>query len=224
VESENIGFLGNSYPFRNKCKKFTDMLSDQERFERAKLKLLGMNRKVQHAQCISKKRSSLPPLDDSAPRPPKSTANTYVFELTESMLADGFPEDEVAKYAELMERDSKGADRDLDQRELALQAELKKINHAIARIRNSRPASPHEAATSVAECSESGDAVGYAGIHARAQSQAARPPSKRVATRQPPKKGAAPPPEPADAPGVKATGAGARFLADLMGDGADPAF
>jgi hypothetical protein len=198
------------------------MLSEQDRLERAKLKLLSMNRKVQHAQSISKKRPSLPPLDDPARSPPRPSPPTYVFELTESMLADGFSEDRVLRYAALVERDSKCTDLDLDQRELALQAELKRINRAIARIRDPRRAAPR-AATPPAADPEPAASGGYAETReARSQGrgQARPPPASREAAPAVRKR----PPAPAHEAGVRATGAGAKFLADLMGDadGASP--
>jgi hypothetical protein len=61
--------------------------------------------------------------------------STYICELTESMLADGFSEEEVARYAGLVERDSKRTELELGQRELAVQIEVKKLNRAIGRIK-----------------------------------------------------------------------------------------
>jgi hypothetical protein len=191
------------------------MISEQERLERAKMKLLHMNRKVQHARNLSKKHPPLPPLGDP-PSDPKPIANTYIFELTESMLADGFSEGEVARYAELVERDSRCSELELDQRELAVQAELKKVARAIVRIKDPKPRSARDRAPSVVELSESAvpDGSRYADIHQPRNEKQPTPVAKKAAPIQKKKKNAD-----VETPGVRATGAGAKFLADLIGDG-----
>ena len=211
------------------------MADEQERLERAKQKLLKMNQKVQHAQNISKKRTPVkgpPPREEKVAKTPQKSGTTYVFELTEAMLADGFDEEEVVRYVEQVEAESKASEIELDQRELAVKADLKKISRAIERIKNPKaPASPvkprkerpredERPATSV-------DSPGYSAIHQTRKSpknevkraQIAVTPKK--APISPPKKTSPRKTSDADTPAVKATGAGAKFLADLADDDDD---
>jgi hypothetical protein len=203
------------------------MSTEQERMERARQKLLNMNRKVQRAQDISKKRQPLKPLESASPPPaappppPKPPTSTYIFELTESLLADGFTEDEVVQYVALVEQDSKCSDIDLDQRELVIQAEVKKINRAIARIKDPKPPTSPEAPPAK-EPSESDVApaqADYAEIRQARQNPSATTVARKapLSPHKPDKKMIAPKAEP-ERPAVKATGAGAKFLADLADD------
>jgi hypothetical protein len=181
------------------------MATEQERMERARQKLLSMNRKVQHAQSISKKRQPLRPLESVSPppvAPPRPPTSTYIFELTESLLADGFGEDEVVDYVAHVEHDSKCSDIDLDQRELALQAEVKRINRAIGRIKDPKPPPTEPSESDIAPAQS-----GYADIRQARQKATASP-------QKPDTKVIAPKPQP-ERPVVKTTGAGAKFLADL---------
>ena len=124
------------------------MTTEQERLLKAKQKLLNMNKKVLHAQNISKKRTpKKPDLDPLSPPPPKpsnkgSTPSTYLFELTESMIVDGFTEEEVSNYVKLVEAESKCTDLELDQHEISVNSEIKKINRTIKRIKD--PKGPNE--------------------------------------------------------------------------------
>lgn len=198
-------------------------MNEQERLEKAREKLLKMNQKVQHAQNISKKRTSVKASAVKEEKPAKQT-NTYVFELTESMLIDGFDENEVVKYVELVETEAKSTSLDLDQREIQIQAELKKINRAIDRIRNPKVAeSPEPGKVKKAkEVPKDEEKVpsspGYAELHAARMNP--KNEVKKAAVASTPKKSVKKEAKskPGETPAVQATGAGAKFLADLVND------
>jgi hypothetical protein len=203
------------------------MTCEQDRLEKAKQKLMTMNRRVQNAQNLSKKRLAKPLEPMEAPAPAKPPSTLYIFELTESLLADGFSEDFVAEYVGRVESDAKLSEIDLDQRDLALQAEVKKINRAIARITNPKPpadASPKEAPPPPDLSPDSSPSAGYAGMRQARQSPPT-PPKKNVPlTPKKPEKERKKKEAKTDEVVVKATRAGAKFLADLMGDDEDPLF
>jgi hypothetical protein len=197
------------------------MTTEQERLEKAKEKLMLMNRKVQNAQILSRKRLAAKPGDspDTRPPPPKLASNTYIFELTEALLADGFAEDVVVRYVEQVEADSKASDLELDQRELAIQAELKKINRAIARIKDPKPIPPPSPAEPPQKEPAADSPVGYAGLRQARQNPSPVKKLPPITPKKRERKKEEPPEE--EPPEVKATGAGAKFLADLMCDADD---
>ena len=236
------------------------MTTEQERLEKAKQKLMIMNKKVLHAQNISKKRNTkkpeLEPLSPApspppAARPKQNFSNTYLFELTESMIMDGFSEDEVAQYVKRVENDSKCTDLELDQHEILLNAELKKINRNIRRIKDPKPETPQK--NEVEDEAEKDDSdnnseskdsspkqKGYAEIQMarngqepekqdKAQNQPSEEDKKRSpSSKQTPKRSKLPARKKNSdsntpgTPAVQATGAGAKFLADLLNDDDEP--
>jgi hypothetical protein len=205
------------------------MLSEQERLDKAKAKLMNMNKRVQNAQNLSKKRvvRQLEPLDP--PKPANPPASTYIFELTESLIADGFSEELVSQYVGQVESEAKQTDLDLDQRELVLQAELKRINRMIARIRDPKPP-PAEPASKeppapMDPTPESSPPSGYAGMRQARQNPMSPPKKVTVVTPKKPEREKKKMKEVVPEEGaIKATGAGAKFLADLMDDDQDPPF
>ena len=211
------------------------MADEQERLERAKQKLLKMNQKVQHAQNITKKRTPVKAAPARAEEKPQQPAQksgaTYIFELTEAMLADGFDEEEVSRYVEKVEAESKASEIELDQRELAIKTELKKITRAIELIKNPKaPSSPDKPRKEKPKDDEkpaaSADTPGYSAIHQTRKSPKNEVKQARIAVtpKKPettPKKTSPRKRSDAEVPAVKATGAGAKFLADLACDDDD---
>jgi hypothetical protein len=195
------------------------MASEQDLLEKAKQKLSDMNKRAQKARNMSKNRPGPRASEADLQAPvPAPVSNTYLFELTESMLADRFSEDDVVRYVAWVESDSKLSDLELDQRELSVQAELKRINLAIKRIKEPRAAKEGEDGSQ----GHDGDPAspgpaGYAGIHQARQNPAV---AKKKLSPGAAKKPAKVKPEKPEwvGPGdgeIKATGAGAKFLEDL---------
>jgi hypothetical protein len=198
------------------------MSSEQERLDKAKEKLTNMNQRVQNAQNLAKKRTAKPVEALEPPIPAKPELTTYIFELTESLVADGFPEDVIAKYVSQIETDSRLSDLDLDQRELTLQAELKKINRAITRITDPKP--PAKQPNSPNDASPEPSAVpGYAVMHQARQNPQSPPKKVPPVTPKKPEKAKKESGLPEEG-AVKTTGAGAKFLADLVDNDDDPPF
>lgn len=231
------------------------MTTEQERLEKAKQKLMIMNKKVLHAQNISKKRNTKKPeLEPMSPapspsRPKQAFSNTYLFELTESMIMDGFSEDEVAQYVKRVENDAKCTDLELDQHEILINAELKKINRNIRRIKDPKPETPQKNETEDEpekydsdNNNESKDSSpkqkGYAELQLarigqepdKQEKNQIQPPEddkkRSPSSKQTPKRSKLPTrkknSDTPDTPAVQATGAGAKFLADLLNDNDDP--
>lgn len=234
------------------------MTTEQERLERAKHKLMIMNKKVINAQNMSKKRNikkaELEPLSplSSSPRqqsnPTKTSANTYFFELTESMIVDGFSETEVSEYVKQVEIESRSTDLELDQHEIQINQELKKINRLIKRIKDPKiPATPKTVNDSQDDISEaqinSPDSKdpsqkSYLEIQKSRMPQEPekiliKPPEdekKKLAGKPTPKRSKLPTKKKeimesqGESPAIQATGAGAKFLADLLDGDDDPPF
>jgi hypothetical protein len=122
-----------------------------------------------------------------------------------------------------VESDSKLSDLDLDQRELALQAEVKKINRAIARITNPKPPADVPSAGPITdERPDSPPSPGYAAMRQARQNPPTPPKMAAVVTPRKPEK---PKKEvKTEEVVVTATDAGAKFLADLLGDDEDSPF
>jgi hypothetical protein len=194
------------------------MASEQDLLEKAKQKLSDMNRKAQQARNMSKNRPGPKASEADVQLPlPAPVSNTYLFELTESMLADRFSEDDVVRYVALVESDSKLSDLELDQRELNVQAELKRISLAIKRIKEPRAAKEGEDGSQGHDGDLAAGPSGYAGIHqARQNPVVAKKKSSPGAAKKPAKVKVEKPEwvSPGDGE-IKATGAGARFLEDL---------
>lgn len=227
------------------------MTTEQERLEKAKQKLMIMNKKVLHAQNISKKRNTkkpeLEPMSPAPsppqPRPKQNFSNTYLFELTESMIMDGFSEEEVSQYVKRVENDSKCTDLELDQHELLINAELKKINRNIRRIKDPKPETPQknepEDEIEKDDSDSSPKQKGYAEIQMarngqepekqeKIQNQPEEDKKRSSSTKQTPKRSKLPARKKNSdsnnpgTPAVQATGAGAKFLADLLNDNDEP--
>lgn len=232
------------------------MTTEQERLERAKQKLMIMNKKVLHAQNISKKRNTkkpeLEPLSPASPpgQSKQNVTNTYLFELTESMIMDGFSESEVADYVKRVENDAKCTDLELDQHEISINAELKKINRTIRRIKDPKPDTPkkneiedegeksdndNDAGTKESPARQKGYAelqMARMGQEPEKQEKAApqnpeEDKKRSPSNKQTPKRSKLPSRKKtldpnSETPAVQATGAGAKFLADLLNDNDDP--
>ena len=133
------------------------MSSEEERLAKAKEKLLAMNKKVQHATVSNKQRLMgkqngsrspryqnpenhviSPRMQEQQQRQQKQS--DYFFQLTESMIGQGFTEEEVSKYTIKLEQMLKS--NDLEAKEAKAKKDIKKINAAINDLERKKDSKP----------------------------------------------------------------------------------
>ena len=127
------------------------MSNENERFLKAREKLLEMNRKAQIATNINRRHLNSPRQNQKPQLSPRAQQQLqkqqkqtdYCFELTEKMVEQGFSEEEVTKYISKLENLIKT--NDIEKREAKVKADLRKINLSIKeleRAKNDKPKKP----------------------------------------------------------------------------------
>lgn len=129
-------------------------MSQNELLSKAKQKLQEMNKKVHNAAKISDKHRLNKAGNDTPKVQTKQKFNKadYLFELTEKMVADGFDADEVTKYIEKLEKLSEKSEQHLENNEITVTKEIKKINKSLRQFLN--PADKSSEASSVISSEE----------------------------------------------------------------------
>ncbi|KAH0794856.1 hypothetical protein GPJ56_001249 [Histomonas meleagridis] len=205
-----------------------------------------MNKKVHHAQDISKKHSVQKNRENNTPKDPikHPEPNLYLFQITESLLSIGFTEEEIQKHISNVEAKSKKNILELQQKETETNNEIKKINRAIRNIKKPKPReiksaqtiqsddsistarSTHSESPSSARKTETTSVQSYAEIQKSRQNPTPSSP-KRKSMIPTPKKPKTPitaskgKKREIQSPTVQATKAGANFLAELANEEGD---
>jgi len=182
------------------------MNSEAERLEMAKQKLIQMNMKVQRAAAISKKHVLKKKTDPEPIIKKIDKPNEFIFELTESLVEEGFNDEEVVEYIEKVEVLSTCNFSDLEQKEQILIKEIRKMS-----VEMNQKLYPKEPSVKSFEPELA--------------------PKEEEKPKQSPQKSKIPVPSPIkstkkkvldnEQPEVQATGAGAQFLASLVSDLSD---